>query len=44
MLNVDVDAHIIINTTAATDGLAYGIVSLDQNVNDEQRPGNRRSS
>jgi hypothetical protein len=30
MLNVDVDAHIIINSTAADDSLADGIVALDE--------------
>ena len=33
-LGVDMDSHIIINTNAADDGVADGIIALDQNVND----------
>ena len=38
-LDVDLDAHIIINTNAADDGVADGIVALDQNVNDDLAMG-----
>ena len=38
-LNGDVGAHIILNTTAADDGLADGIMALDQNVNDNLAMG-----
>ncbi|KAH8108587.1 hypothetical protein DFH11DRAFT_1632064, partial [Phellopilus nigrolimitatus] len=34
-VDVDLDAHIIINTNAADDGVSDGIVVLDQNVNDD---------
>ncbi|OCB89318.1 hypothetical protein A7U60_g3519 [Sanghuangporus baumii] len=38
-LDVDMDAHIIINTNAADDGVADGIVALEQNVNDDLAMG-----
>ncbi|KAH8114065.1 hypothetical protein DFH11DRAFT_1877838 [Phellopilus nigrolimitatus] len=38
-LDVDLDAHIIINTNAADDGVSDGIVALDQNVNDDLAMG-----
>ena len=38
-LDVDVDAHIIINTTVGDDGVAEGIVALGQNVSDDLTMG-----
>lgn len=38
-LNVDLDAHIIINTNAADDGVSDGTVALDQKVNDDLTMG-----
>lgn len=38
-LDVDLDAHIIINTNVADDGVADGIVALEQNVNDDLAMG-----
>ena len=38
-LDVDMDSHIIINTNAADDGVADGIVALGQNVNDDLAMG-----
>lgn len=38
-LDVDLDAHIIIETNAADDDVADGIVALDQNVNDDLAMG-----
>ncbi|EJD06317.1 uncharacterized protein FOMMEDRAFT_138352 [Fomitiporia mediterranea MF3/22] len=38
-LDVDMDAHIIINTNVGDDGVAEGIVALDQNVNDDLAMG-----
>ncbi|KAH8112518.1 hypothetical protein DFH11DRAFT_1879273 [Phellopilus nigrolimitatus] len=38
-VDVDLDAHTIINTNAADDGVSDGIVALDQNVNDNLAMG-----
>ncbi|KAH8104461.1 hypothetical protein DFH11DRAFT_1647126 [Phellopilus nigrolimitatus] len=38
---IDLDAHIIINTNAADEGMSDGIVVLDQNVNDDLEMGTR---
>ncbi|KAH8105685.1 hypothetical protein DFH11DRAFT_1882871 [Phellopilus nigrolimitatus] len=40
-LDVDLDAHIIINTNTADDGVSDGIVALDKNVNDDLAMGAR---
>ncbi|KAH8115557.1 hypothetical protein DFH11DRAFT_1742607 [Phellopilus nigrolimitatus] len=37
--DIDLDAHIIINTNAADDSVSDGIVALDQNVNDDLAMG-----
>ncbi|KAH8104375.1 hypothetical protein DFH11DRAFT_1648104 [Phellopilus nigrolimitatus] len=34
-LDVDLDAHIIINTSAVDDGVSDGTVAFEQNVNDD---------
>ena len=38
-LDVDMDAHIIINTNVGDDGVTEGIVALEQNVNDDLAMG-----
>ncbi|EJC97526.1 uncharacterized protein FOMMEDRAFT_171637 [Fomitiporia mediterranea MF3/22] len=38
-LDVDMDAHIIIDTNVGDDGVAEGIVALNQNVNDDLAMG-----